>query len=70
MVPVVWDGAGKTWLVLKWALKYIKAGKVVQRATNNQQHNGAPQRSRAKKKVGGRDRTSSGFLFKQTTVYI
>lgn len=51
---VVWDKVDGRWLVPKWALRNIKAGKkkVIRRGTNNQQHNGARQKHRAKKKAG------------------
>eukprot|EP00903_Cladosiphon_okamuranus_P009144 g8737.t1 len=39
---------GKEWRVPEWALRYIRAGKVVQRNTNNQRHNGANKKARVK----------------------
>eukprot|EP00903_Cladosiphon_okamuranus_P011710 g11013.t1 len=39
---------GKEWRVPEWTLRYIRAGKVVQRNTNNQRHNGANKKARVK----------------------
>lgn len=40
---------GKEWRVPEWALRYIREGKVVRRNTNNDRHNGAPEKQRAKR---------------------
>eukprot|EP00752_Nemacystus_decipiens_P005766 g5215.t1 len=45
-IPVV--EVGKEWLVPKWALVYIRAGKVVQRNTNNTRHDGHVEKARVK----------------------
>lgn len=40
---------GKEWCMPEWALRYIREGKVVRRNTNNDRHNGAPEKKRAKR---------------------
>ena len=46
-IPVI--TMGKEWLVPEWALRYMREGKVVQMDTDNEGHNGAPHKTRAKR---------------------
>lgn len=46
-VPLVQEGG--EWRVAKWALPYIKEGKLVQRHTDNQRHGRVPKGSKDKK---------------------
>lgn len=45
-VPV--EKVNESWRLCHWALKYILTRRIVQKITQNQRNNGAPERSRAK----------------------
>eukprot|EP00903_Cladosiphon_okamuranus_P014948 g13836.t1 len=50
-ITVAMVGKECEWRVPEWALRYIRAGKVVQRNTNIIRHNGGNKEARGKKKA-------------------